>query len=75
MGGTRVKALVEDDGRGFDAEAALANDENHSADARVQSIMTLKEKYELVGGSVSVTSGETEGTVIRLELPVEDNVF
>jgi two-component system sensor histidine kinase DegS len=75
MGGTRVKALVEDDGRGFDAEAALANDEHHSADARVQSIMTLKEKYELVGGSVSVTSSETEGTVVRLELPSEDNVF
>ena len=75
MGGNRVKALVEDDGRGFDAEAALANDDHHQVDARVQSIMTLKEKYELVGGSVSITSGETEGTVIRLELPTEDNVF
>jgi two-component system, NarL family, sensor histidine kinase DegS len=75
MGGSHVKALVEDDGRGFDAEAALAGDDNHSADARVQSIMTLKEKYELVGGSVSVTSSETEGTAIRLELPSEDNVF
>ena len=70
-----VKALVEDDGRGFDAEAALANDDHHPSDPRVQSIVTLKEKYELVGGSVSVTSGETEGTVVRLELPSEDNVF
>lgn len=75
MGGNRVKALVEDDGRGFDAEAALANDDHHQGDARVQSLMTLKEKYELVGGSVSITSGETDGTVVRLELPAEDNVF
>lgn len=74
MGSNRVKAVIEDDGRGFDFEAAMSS-QNHQADPRVQSIMTLKEKIELLGGSVSVNSTETEGTVVRLELPVEDNVF
>lgn len=75
IGSSRVKAVVEDDGRGFDAEAAMANRDQPQADTRVQSLMTLKEKYELVGGTISITSSETEGTVIRLEIPSEDNGF
>jgi two-component system, NarL family, sensor histidine kinase DegS len=72
---SRVQAMVEDDGRGFDAEAALSGQDHHSSDPRAQSIVTLKEKYELVGGIVSVTSSETEGTTVRLELPINDSRF
>ncbi|MBZ0301575.1 MAG: hypothetical protein K8J31_17650 [Anaerolineae bacterium] len=75
MGGSRVKAAIEDDGRGFDAEAALSSQNHHQSDPRIQSIITLKEKFELVGGMVSVSSAETEGTVVRLELPVDDTIF
>ncbi|MAS36158.1 MAG: hypothetical protein CL610_19285 [Anaerolineaceae bacterium] len=75
MGGNRVKALVEDDGRGFNAEAAMREGDHHQNDSRVQSMMTLKEKFELVGGSISINSSETEGTVVRLELPTDDTVF
>jgi len=73
MGGNRVRAIVEDDGRGFDAEAVLSG--HHQTDPRAQSMITLREKFELVGGSVSVNSTETEGTVVRIELPVEDTIF
>ena len=72
LGTERVSATVEDDGRGFDAELALSNQDTHQNDPRVQSIITLKEKFELVGGSVSVTSDESDGTVVRFELPVGD---
>jgi two-component system, NarL family, sensor histidine kinase DegS len=69
MSGNRIKAMVEDNGRGFDADAAFSSDEPHNNDHRIQGLITLREKYELVEGSVVVDSGENEGTTIRMELP------
>jgi two-component system sensor histidine kinase DegS len=66
-----VKVDVEDNGRGFDAQAAFTGDESH-IEPRAQSIITLREKFELVGGSLSVTSGETDGTRVHMELPTSD---
>ncbi len=74
MTGSRIKIMVEDNGRGFDAEAAFSGEEGHS-DPRVQGMITLKEKYELIGGSMQVTSTEAEGTQIRLELPESDELM
>ena len=68
----RVRVDVEDNGRGFDAQAAFTGDDTH-LDARSQSILTLKEKFELVGGSLSVSSSETDGTHVHIELPTSDN--
>jgi two-component system sensor histidine kinase DegS len=68
MSGNRIKILVEDNGRGFDSESAFAGEENHS-NPRIQSLITLREKYELVEGTVVVDSRENEGTTVRLELP------
>jgi two-component system sensor histidine kinase DegS len=75
LGTERVSAMVEDDGRGFDAELALSNQDSHQNDPRVQSIITLKEKFELVGGAESDTSDETDGTVEPIELPVVDTRY
>ncbi len=72
MSGNRIKAVIEDDGRGFDADNALDNPEETHGDARVQGLTMLKEKFELVHGTVNVASSENEGTTIRLELPVSD---
>jgi two-component system sensor histidine kinase DegS len=69
--GNRIKILVEDNGRGFDAEAAMMGDESYH-DPRAQSLITLKQKFELVRGSVAVLSGENEGTSVRVELPTKD---
>lgn len=71
ISGDRIKSAVEDNGRGFDAEAAFSGDENFH-DPRVQSLITLREKFELVGGAVSIYSSETEGTQVRMELAAED---
>lgn len=74
MGQDRIRATVEDDGRGFDAETALASQDT-AADPRVQSVLALKETFELVGGSLMVVSSETEGTTVRLELPAESDRY
>lgn len=71
ISGNRIKMTIEDNGRGFDAEAALIGDENYQ-DPRSQSLITLKQKFELVGGSLAVFSSEEQGTSVRLELPATD---
>jgi two-component system, NarL family, sensor histidine kinase DegS len=74
MSSDRIKVDVEDNGRGFDAEAAFTGDETH-LDPRAQGLLTLKEKFELVGGSLAVTSSETDGSHIHLELPASDDAL
>jgi two-component system sensor histidine kinase DegS len=68
MTGNRIKVLIEDNGRGFDADSAFSGEETHN-EPRVQGLITLREKYELVEGTVVVDSTETQGTTVRLELP------
>jgi two-component system sensor histidine kinase DegS len=68
MAPKRIRVLVEDNGRGFDAEATFASDELQ-LDTRQQGLVTLREKYELVDGTVTISSSENEGTTVRLELP------
>ncbi|MDZ4767812.1 MAG: histidine kinase [Chloroflexota bacterium] len=71
LSGNTGRILVQDNGRGFDAESAFSNEEgNH--DARVSALITLREKFDLVRGSVVVESKESEGTSVRVELPLED---
>ncbi|MBI5669021.1 MAG: sensor histidine kinase [Chloroflexi bacterium] len=73
MSTDRIKVDVEDNGRGFDAEAIFMGEDSPHLEARGQAIITLREKFELVGGSVAVTSSETEGTNVHLELPASDD--
>jgi two-component system sensor histidine kinase DegS len=67
-----IRVTIEDDGRGFDSEDMFerAEEEGHT-DARVQALNMLKNQFELVGGEVSVRSDESDGTIVRLELPIE----
>ena len=74
MTGNTIKVSVEDDGRGFDADAAFSSEEGPT-DTRTQGILALKEEYELLGGSVSVVSSESDGTTVKMELPAEDFAF
>lgn len=74
MASDRIKVDVEDNGRGFDAQAAFTGEDSH-VEPRTQSIITLREKFELVGGTLSVTSGETDGTRVHIELPTSDDMM
>jgi len=73
MAGERIKILVEDDGRGFDSELVFESDDDSLVeDVRVSTMIMLRNKVELVGGSMTVQSNETDGTAVRLELPSGD---
>jgi two-component system sensor histidine kinase DegS len=61
----RVRAIVEDNGKGFDAAAVFAQDDNRHIGLR-----TLKERVELLGGHLEVESTPGQGTRAGVELPV-----
>lgn len=76
MSTDRIKIDVTDNGRGFDAEAIFMGiGEDVHLDPRTQGLLTLKEKFELIGGLVGVTSSENEGTSVHMELPASDDLY
>lgn len=71
MSGSLIKVVVEDDGRALDANRVFDKEEEHINDARIKTLRMIKSKFELVGGTVGINSSETDGTIVRLELPSE----
>lgn len=70
MSDDTIRIIIDDDGRGFDAENLFQKGEDESyVDARAEGLAMLKGKLELVGGSISVRSTDTDGTVVRMEIP------
>jgi two-component system, NarL family, sensor histidine kinase DegS len=74
MTGDKVKMQVQDNGRGFDATNIFDASRGDTDNARVQALNMLKNKLELVGGTIEVRSNENEGTTVRMELPAGDTV-
>jgi signal transduction histidine kinase len=56
-----IKAVIEDDGQGFDPSA-------ESGDG--VGLIGMRERIELLDGSLAVESSETTGTTVALEVPV-----
>jgi len=70
MGGATWRVSVEDDGRGFDAENIFDAGANEGYnDARVEQLQMLSSRWEMIGGTIDVSSDENTGTRIRMELP------
>ncbi len=57
----RIKAVIEDDGKGFDAQAGLGDGIG---------LIGMRERIELLDGTLAVESTETSGTTVALEVPV-----
>jgi signal transduction histidine kinase len=68
MSSDNIKISVKDNGRTFNAETVF-NGEEINLEPRVKGLITIKEKFELVGGTMSVQSVEGTGTIIKLDLP------
>ena len=62
---TGLETTIEDNGSGFEADAASVNSEAHLG------LQSMRERAAILGGTVSVTSGST-GTTIRVQLPLEE---
>jgi len=62
--------VVEDDGRGFDAD----RDSNGTGATQSLGILGMRERMELVGGTLTIDSAPGRGTsvIARVPLPVPD---
>jgi signal transduction histidine kinase len=58
---------VEDDGQGFDVEGTLAR----SKDGSPFGLMGMRERVDLLGGTLLVESRPGEGTSVRVRVPLE----
>ena len=63
--GQDVIAIVEDDGRGFDADRQSDN-----APARGMGLLSMQERVALVGGALQVESAPGKGTTLFVRMPV-----
>jgi two-component system sensor histidine kinase DegS len=57
----RIKAVIEDDGKGFDPREATGDGVG---------LIGMRERIELLDGTLAVESSETSGTTVALEVPV-----
>jgi len=62
-----VVAEVLDDGLGFDVEAV----ENSYGSRGSLGMLTLKERADLIGGTVNIESGPGQGTRVTLLVPIQ----
>ncbi len=68
---TFVTVEVYDNGRGFDSNAILAQNTNSDHDRRRGlGLIGMRERVELVGGNLTVTSKPGSGTCITVHVPV-----
>jgi signal transduction histidine kinase len=63
---TDVRAVVEDDGVGFDAEADLSAQ-------RGAGLISMRERTLLLGGELVITSGPTDGTQVQVWIPLPEH--
>jgi signal transduction histidine kinase len=59
-----LQLKVKDDGRGFDAEGMLATADGHFG------LLGIRERVELVGGRLVLSSRPGEGTVVCATIPI-----
>ena len=57
----RIKAVIEDDGQGFDPGAGMGDGVG---------LIGMRERIELLDGTLAVESSGTGGTTVALEVPV-----
>ena len=65
-GDGRIVLTVEDDGRGFDAEALFNGDNRLSL-----GLVGMRERTALLGGTFNIVSRPGQGTRIVVEVPAE----
>jgi PAS domain S-box-containing protein len=67
--GDRVIVVIEDDGLGFDADAARFAQQGHLG------LVGMQERAEMLGGSLVIESAVGTGTTVVVEVPYDHSYF
>jgi PAS domain S-box-containing protein len=60
---------IQDDGEGFNLHEALEK----ASQGQTLGLLSMKERAELMGGQLQITSAPGQGTTIRMRLPIDKN--
>lgn len=74
LSGVTIRVNIKDNGQGFDAENLFDNEDEGYSDARAEAFKMVKGKLELIGGEIAVSSSESEGTEVRMDIPTENDM-
>lgn len=66
VGDNQVRGTVEDNGKGFEPDIVL---DRSMGDSPLQNLLDLKERVELVSGTLDIYSSEGESSSIEITLP------
>ena len=65
--GDEAAVIIEDDGRGFDPDAAFASRERHT----MMGLLGMRERAALIDGDVQIESAAGHGTTVFVRIPVK----
>jgi signal transduction histidine kinase len=65
-----IRVCIKDDGKGFDVEEAISSKDR----PRGLGLLGMKERAELVDGSVNICSSPGSGTEINIMIPLKEEV-
>jgi signal transduction histidine kinase len=66
QGASDLQLTIEDDGRGLDLEASLASEDEAQESLGIRG---MKERANLIGGELQITSQSGQGTQLHLTVP------
>ena len=64
MQNTSVVLVIEDDGKGFDTGSINSSQPNHGI-----GLISIRERVEAFGGTLTIDSSKSSGTEIIVEIP------
>lgn len=67
--GDRIRLLVKDNGTGFEVDGACS----HTGRAEGLGLMSMRERAELLGGSLVICSRLGKGVLVKAEIPLQRN--
>jgi two-component system sensor histidine kinase DegS len=65
-----VRLTVTDDGKGFDYQEFLKRPRRRKEDFLKLGLLGLRERMELLGGTLSIKTAPGRGTTVTVEVPV-----
>lgn len=65
--GDHGRLAIQDNGRGFDVDAAIAG----ARDGRSLGLASMRERVQSIGGTLTVTSREEEGSTLVVDVPTK----
>ena len=70
----RLAITITDDGVGLQTQQALATTEDRIGAGSRLGMLGMRERVELLNGQITVANASGDGTIILIQIPIEENL-